>query len=159
MAGKLSKSFLEWAYYGFTYTISARMFVISGYNAGPEVIMKKRLQELMWNVAGGIAVLLGLIGIVLPAIPGTPFLLLAIICFSRGSRRVFRWLLRYEPLRLSMRRWHKNRAIGRRAKLFATGAMCGSLLMGGILKGWWLVGLLLLLFVPMLWFIWRCPDE
>ncbi len=40
---------------------------------------------------GFIALILGVIGIVLPVLPTTPFLLLASVCFMRGSGKLDRW--------------------------------------------------------------------
>jgi uncharacterized membrane protein YbaN (DUF454 family) len=63
---------------------------------------------------------LGLAGIFLPLLPTTPFVLLAALCFSRGSRRCETWLLthpRFGPMVLD---WRARRAIPRRAKQLAT---------------------------------------
>lgn len=48
--------------------------------------------KIFFNVVGCIAVALGIIGIALPLLPTTPFLLLAAACFLRGSDRLYRWL-------------------------------------------------------------------
>ena len=46
----------------------------------------------LWLMAGVACLLLGLLGLLLPLLPGVPFLLLAAFCFSRGSPRLEAWL-------------------------------------------------------------------
>ncbi len=66
---------------------------------------------------------LGALGVVLPVVPTTPFVLLAAWCFSRGSQRLHRWLLAHRHFGPLVRDWESNRVIRRRAKVLATAVM------------------------------------
>ncbi|MQY69713.1 MAG: DUF454 family protein, partial [Firmicutes bacterium] len=51
------------------------------------------LVRRLWIGLGTFFVVLGIIGIFLPLLPTTPFLLLAAACYARGSRRFYDWFL------------------------------------------------------------------
>lgn len=77
-------------------------------------------QRLLWLLAGGLSLLAGLIGIVLPLLPTVPFVLLAAFCFSRGSERCERWILEHRHFGPMVLRWRAHRVVPRRAKWLAT---------------------------------------
>ena len=62
---------------------------------------------------------IGVVGIVVPLLPTTPFLLLAAYCFSRGSRRLHDWLLNHPTLGPPIRDWREHRSVSGKAKLSA----------------------------------------
>ena len=80
-------------------------------------------KRLAWRIAGFIALLLGLIGIPLPLLPTTPFLILAAFCFSRGSKRIHDWLVNHPKLGPPIQDWRKHGAISNKGKGMAIIAM------------------------------------
>ena len=79
--------------------------------------------RLLWLFAGLIALALGLIGIPLPLLPTTPFLLLAAFCFGKSSTRLHNWIMTHPTLSPPIRDWHDHGAISTKAKLLAAIAM------------------------------------
>jgi uncharacterized protein len=62
-------------------------------------------------VAGSICVVLGVMGIILPIVPTTPFLLLAAICYSHSSERFYLWLLTNRYFGQYIRDWRENKGL------------------------------------------------
>lgn len=71
-------------------------------------------------------VALGLVGIVLPLLPSTPFLLAALWLFTRCSPKAEAWLLNHSVLGRPLRDWRKEQAISRRHKGAALVCMVAS---------------------------------
>ncbi|MGL4187698.1 MAG: YbaN family protein [Sphaerotilus sulfidivorans] len=86
----------------------------------------------LWLSAGLVALLLGVVGIFLPLLPTTPFVLLAAACFSRGSTRCERWLLSHRTFGPMVRDWRRHRAIPRRARWLAFAMMA----IGSVVAAW-----------------------
>jgi uncharacterized membrane protein YbaN (DUF454 family) len=73
------------------------------------------VRALLW-VAGSAALVLGLIGVVLPGLPTTPFILLAAACYAKASPRLHAWLLNHRWFGPMLRDWERERSLTRRNK-------------------------------------------
>jgi uncharacterized membrane protein YbaN (DUF454 family) len=71
-------------------------------------------------VMGHASLAVGFVGIFVPLLPTTPFVLLAAVCYSRGSERFHSWLHLHPRFGPMIHAWREHRAIGPRAKVIAT---------------------------------------
>ena len=79
----------------------------------------RRGRRRLFAALGCVCVGLGAIGVVLPLLPTTPFMLLAAVCFARGSDRLHAWLLGTRLFGPTIRSWYETRTIPLPAKLSA----------------------------------------
>lgn len=76
---------------------------------------------------GWLCVVLGVIGIFVPVLPTTPFLLLAAACFVRSSRRFYLWLVGHPRLGPWIRDYLEGNGIPLKGKVYAIGLMWSSI--------------------------------
>ena len=123
--------------------------------------MKTKLIRLIFVILGCFFLVLGILGIFLPLLPTTPFLILTAICFNKGSDKFHFWLIHHKYLGPPILDWQKYRVIRPRHKILATLLITGS----GILvfsnpripelgKYSFFIFLLILMF-----FIWRVKSK
>jgi len=65
----------------------------------------------------------GIVGVVVPGLPTTPFLLLSAACYVRGSKRLYNWLLNHRIFGRYIRQFRENRTIPRRMKFVTLAVM------------------------------------
>jgi len=75
------------------------------------------LGRIMWIAAGTFFLMIGLIGIVIPLLPTTPFLLLAAACYLRGSRRMYNWLLENRIFGKYLKDYYEKKGVPMRVKI------------------------------------------
>ncbi len=78
-----------------------------------------RLMRALFFCLGCLLVGLAAVGVVLPLIPTTPFLLLAAACYARSSRRFYDWLLANGIFGPTIRQWQETRSVALRTKVVA----------------------------------------
>ncbi len=103
---------------------------------------------------------LGIIGIFLPVLPTTPFMLVAAACFSRSSPRLHKWLLSRKTIGPLIVDWEANGVIRTKAKITATIMLVAVMTASSVLAGLSAVVnvVLALTAAAVLSFIWSRPS-
>lgn len=80
--------------------------------------MKKRKNpfRIIWLLAGFLAMGIGAVGVALPVLPTTPFLLLASFCLAKGSDRFHRWFTGTKLYKRHLESFAKNRSMTLKTK-------------------------------------------
>lgn len=96
------------------------------------------MRRYVYLAIGGVFVGLGVLGVALPVLPTTPFLLISLWAFSKSSVRLERWLLEHRRFGPRLRAWRTHRVIPLPAKLAAWGSMIASLTLMILARRSWL---------------------
>lgn len=84
---------------------------------------RSRLVRGLWLALGLLCVALGALGVVLPGLPTTPFLVLAAACFLRSSRRLYERVLAHPTFGPTVRAWRETGTLPAATKWTALGTM------------------------------------
>ena len=108
---------------------------------------------------GWLSVTLGVIGVFLPIMPTTPFILLAGWCFARSSERFHHWLLSNKHFGPILKEWESGHGISRKVRTRALGlswfSLCFSML---VISQWWAVVILVTIGIILTVYLYRQPT-
>lgn len=88
---------------------------------------RNRVLRYLLLAGGCLSVVLGVIGIFLPVLPTTPFLLLAAVCFARSSKRFYLWLVLHPKLGPWIRDYLDGQGLPLKGKVWALVLMWASI--------------------------------
>jgi len=91
-------------------------------------VSRSRGSNIAYCALGLLSTALGIVGALLPVMPTTCFMLLALWAFSKSSPRLYGWLWHHKHFGAPLRRWQEHRCIPIEAKVAAILSMTGSLL-------------------------------
>lgn len=114
-----------------------------------------RVQRILYLVAGTLSLGLGILGIPIPLLPTTPFLLLSAWLFARSSRRFYLWLINHRYFGETIRNYRERGGVKARVKAGAIALLWVTIAISAIwaVQLWWVRGLLLVIAVGVTWHI------
>jgi uncharacterized membrane protein YbaN (DUF454 family) len=95
--------------------------------------MLRSTKRILLIIIGVLSLVLGGIGVVLPLLPTTPFVLVAAIAFANSSERLHDWLLAHRVFGPLIDNWRRYGAISRRAKALSILSMAAILIISFLL--------------------------
>ena len=104
---------------------------------------KNRVIRAILFFVGTIALILGILGIALPILPTTPFLLLSLACYLRSSQRMTKWILNNKYFGKYIRNYKEGKGIPIKTKIIAIATLWITIIISIILiQNFWIsVGL------------------
>lgn len=125
----------------------------------PHKPARTQAQKWFYVGLGSVSLVLGIIGIPVPLLPTTPFLLLSAYCFAKGSDRLHRWLMEHPQLGPPILQWQAHKAISRSAKWLGSLSM-GLLLVLSLVLGVapWVLLIQAVVLVGVSCFLWTRPE-
>jgi uncharacterized membrane protein YbaN (DUF454 family) len=90
------------------------------------------LSRLLWNIAGTVSLAVGVVGIVVPVLPTTPFLLIAAACYLRGSKRMYDWMVENRYVGSYLRDYVEGRGVSLRAKAVSVAVLWALILFSAL---------------------------
>ncbi len=83
--------------------------------------------RIVYVTLGHLSIAAGVLGLFLPLLPTTPFVLLAAACYSRGSERLDRWIHAHPRFGPLLTEWRRHGVIRPRVKVITTLLVAASL--------------------------------
>ena len=83
------------------------------------MMARSGLMRMLFFTAGTISLILGVIGVLIPILPTTPFLLLSAACYLRSSTRMYQWLFNNRIFGEYLSNYRDGKGITLNTKIFA----------------------------------------
>jgi len=120
--------------------------------------VQSKTKKFLLKVTGLMFVGLAILGVILPILPTTPFLLVAAACFAKSSPRLQKKLLANKTFGPLIHEWQQHRSIPRKAKRVALLTIILSVVWSAyLLKSLMLTALVFALVTGPFIFLWRLP--
>jgi len=123
--------------------------------------MRTKVKHYLLICLGWFFVILGAIGIVIPLLPTTPFLILALACFAESSPRFHKMLLNNKWFGPPLAQWENTHTVQKKLKFKAMGLIIATFGISIVILSS-RIGLQLMLVcfgLILLWFVWRLRES
>jgi uncharacterized membrane protein YbaN (DUF454 family) len=103
-----------------------------------DLLPRSRIKRALYFIAGSLCLTLGIIGIVIPILPTTPFLLLAAACYASSSEKAYNWMLNNKVFGRYIRDYREGKGLPVKIRIF-------------IITFLWITIIISIIFIKILW--------
>ena len=99
-----------------------------------------KTMKFLFAFLGSVSLVLGIMGVFLPVLPTTPFLLLSAALYMRSSQRLYDWLMSHKHLGAYIRNFREHKALPMRVKVVSVTMVWATLLYCAVFvaQEWWM---------------------
>ncbi len=117
---------------------------------------KNKILRIAFWVAGTFCVVLGMIGVIMPLLPTTPFLLMAVVFYAKSSKTFHRWITENRVFGAYVKNYYYKKSITLRIKVGITFLLWASIASSAVfaVNIYWVRLLLLLIAVGVTIHVW-----
>jgi uncharacterized membrane protein YbaN (DUF454 family) len=109
-------------------------------------ITKNRFTRALWLIGGFISTGLGIAGYIVPVMPGTTFIIIALYCFAKSNERWYNWILNNRYFGQTIRDFKDGKGMSKKAKRNAYICIVGSISISLYFASNWWVAIFLIVF-------------
>jgi uncharacterized membrane protein YbaN (DUF454 family) len=95
--------------------------------------MVSHAKRIAWILTGLVSLALGTLGVFLPLLPTTPFILVSAFAFAKSSDRLHQWLVDHDVFGPLIANWREHGAISRKTKIVSIASMVAILAISTLL--------------------------
>lgn len=122
------------------------------------------MKKILYILLGSFTLILGILGILLPILPTTPFLLLTVFFYSKGSNRIHQWFISTKIYKSKIELFAKEKTMYRRDKwillLFVDIVLIiSAIIIANVYVTWFLVGLDLIKYFYFVKYVKTVPNK
>lgn len=122
------------------------------------------MKKVFYIILGSLTLIFGIIGILLPILPTTPFLLLTVFFYSKGSNRIHQWFISTKIYKSKIELFAKEKTMYRRDKwillLFVDIVLIiSAIIIANVYVTWFLVGLDLIKYFYFVKYVKTVPNK
>lgn len=96
-------------------------------------IKRNKLTRILFVISGSISLTIGIIGIFVPLLPTTVFLLISAYCYVRSSPKLYNWLINHKYLGTYISNYRRYKAMPKKAKISAISLLWITIIISGII--------------------------